>query len=107
MFSQILRQDVETFADALLAQSPLLGRARTGRVPVQAVGNYLEGLRYLTRETMSLLRAAAACADRISAPELARHFRDKMSEEVGHHRWAEQDIDTLERAFEIRVSRRD
>jgi hypothetical protein len=105
MLSHILRQDVESYAADLRAKSPLLARARARALPPEAIGLYLEGLRYLTQEGVQLLTWAAACAARGSNGDLAQHLERKVAEEEGHYRWADNDIRNLERQFQIHVGR--
>jgi hypothetical protein len=105
MLSQILRSDVEAYAATLLAESPLLEQARTGRLSPDALGFYLNGLRYITSESVKLLHFAAECAQSSDQPQLTAHYRSKADEEVGHDRWAEADIGRLERHYKLELPR--
>ncbi len=104
MLSQILLRDVESYATRL-RESSLLTRAKTRALPPEAIGLYLAGLRYLTHAGVQLLSRAADCADRKADEGIADHLRKKLEEEVGHYRWADNDIHNLERLFKIRVGR--
>lgn len=105
MLSTILREDVETYADSLLQNSPLLSQAWAGALSPAAVGYYLDGLRYITRESTRLLLLAANQARSLGHFELEAHFRHKAEEEIGHDRWAEADLRRLESDFKIHLSR--
>jgi hypothetical protein len=105
MLSQILLHDVESYAARLRDESPLLTHAKTRALPPDAIGLYLAGLRYLTQAGVQLLSRAAECAEREDDEALAVHLQKKAGEEVGHYRWADNDIHNLERQFKIHVGR--
>ena len=104
MLSQILRHEVEAYATHLLDHSPLLRRAQAGELLPESVGYYLEGIRYITSESVRLLHFAAGCSEGRGLTQLARHFSWKAAEESGHDSWAESDMRKLERHFDIQLS---
>lgn len=101
MLSQVLRRDVEAYAEQLRRRSPLLHQAKSGKLDAHAVCFYLEGLRYLTRESARLLSFAGECAERARQQGLAEYYHRKAGEERGHDRWAENDLIALSSDFSV------
>jgi hypothetical protein len=101
--SEILRRDIDDFAEEFRANSKLLRRARRGDVSPELVGRYLRSLQYLIRNTMVHLSLAEARATALGQDALAAHFAAKRAEEQGHDRWAEADVARLCERFAIAV----
>jgi hypothetical protein len=101
--SDILRRDIDEFADRFRARSELLRRARNGALSPDLVGRYLRSLQYLIRNTIVHLSLAEARAKALGQDDLAAHFAAKRSEEQGHDRWAEADIARLCERFVVAV----
>jgi hypothetical protein len=101
MLSQVLRRDVEAYAERLRSSSRLLQRARAGELQPAAVSTYLEGLRYLLGESQALLTLAGRAAERTAAADLAAYYFQKANEERGHDRWAANDILSLSQRFSV------
>jgi pyrroloquinoline quinone (PQQ) biosynthesis protein C len=97
--SAVLHCDIQTYANELGERSELMQRARSGRLGSTVVLHYLSDLRYLTEQTTRLLDLAASASAELGQVELAAHFRQKLSEETGHHVWAENDMAKLRRTF--------
>jgi hypothetical protein len=101
--SEILRRDIDEFAEQFRANSELLRRARNGALSPDVIGRYLRSLQYLIRNTMVHLSLAEARARAIGQDDLASHFAAKRGEEQGHDRWAEADIARLCERFAVEV----
>jgi hypothetical protein len=99
MISEVLCAEIEAFADRALSSSVAAVKVRSGELKPQAVANYLASLSFLLERTIGHLRAAAAGAERAGNSELAEYYRQKVREEVGHHRWADEDLQMLKGAF--------
>ena len=102
--SKVLHHDVSAYAHELRERSELLKRARSGRVNGATVVRYLDGIRYLTEQSVRLLELAAESSERRQQPELAKHYWGKRNEESGHHLWAESDMRGLSKAFGVDAS---
>jgi len=100
MISDVLRTRVDQYVTELRS-SALLQQANAGALRPSAIASYVEGLRYLTKETVRLLRLAAEQAAQAGDAELAAHYQKKVREEVGHDRWAENDLRKLARTFAL------
>ena len=78
--SKVLHHDVSAYAHELRERSELLKRARSGRVNGATVVRYLDGIRYLTEQSVRLLELAAESSERRQQPELAKHYWGKRNE---------------------------
>jgi hypothetical protein len=104
MISEILRQDIDRYA-AELGAGPLMTRARSGSVDPATVGRYLASVHYMLRHTPIHMRLAQARAEALGHQRLAEYFRGKREEELGHDKWAENDINSVTKLFGTSVSR--
>jgi hypothetical protein len=84
-----------------------LAKVDHASVKVTEVARYLFGTQYLISHTPGHLRLAI---ERAEAPDLKDYFIEHLGEEVGHDRWAQDDINILGRlasfAFKTYVSRK-
>ena len=93
--SRLVKSSIDSWAKRLRAESPLTAAAESGQLSPRALALYLESLRYVFVHSQANIRAAAQRADALQLPELAAYFRAKASEEQGHERWAENDLQQL------------
>jgi hypothetical protein len=105
MISDLLRARVDQYVTELRS-STILQQANAGALRPSAIASYIEGLRYLTKETVRLLRLAAEQAGQTGDAELGAHYQKKVREEVGHDRWAENDLRKLASTFSLREAPR-
>lgn len=64
---------------------------------MSSVDRYLGSLHFLLSQTVPHLKIARAQALKMGDPALVRYFERKLEEEVGHEKWAEDDIRELQR----------
>ena len=95
----LLANDIETYATRLRTSHPLLVTARCGELGPATVACYLMNVRFMVAHTPLHLRAARERCLRLGQPELAGFFARKLSEEIGHDQWAEQDLTRHEQVF--------
>lgn len=98
MIADILRRDIDMYADDL-RRSPLLLAARNGGVTAKMMGTYLASIQVLLEHTPVHLRYARERAEALGLPRLAAFFDEKMQEEQGHDRWAAADRERLAVSF--------
>jgi hypothetical protein len=89
-----LRQFIETWS-ADLVQHPLAQLARNGKLPAPALATYLESLRCIFASSERSLRIARERSLQLGDPALVQYFERKLEEEVGHDRWAADDLQQL------------
>jgi hypothetical protein len=99
MFSEQVRLQIEANSRRMLTSSPLLQRARQGRIVPSVVHGYLRSLHYIISHTVPHLQAARKTAIARGNLELAVHFELKEREETGHEAWAESDMRRLAQCF--------
>jgi hypothetical protein len=97
--SEQVRLEIEAYSQRMLTGTPLLARARQGRITPIVVHAYLRSAHYLISHTVPHLRAARDVALAEGAVELAAFFADKEREEAGHETWAESDMRRLAECF--------
>jgi hypothetical protein len=78
-----------------MQSNPLFLAAQRGALRREHVRAYVGGLLVLIQGSIPLLRRAEARAAAIGDDALATHWRHKITEEVGHDRWAESDLQRL------------
>ena len=100
MIAQTLKTDIEAYGHRML-QSALMRRARDGELPGAAVATYLSSILYLIRHTPVYLELARERAAALGEHDLARYFASKMREEAGHDQWAQNDVASVERSFDV------
>jgi len=107
MISEYLKHDIEVYASELRRSSRLLQLARLGEVTAEAMAVYVANLRLLVRETEVNLRLAQRRATELGRSDLATFFAHKRDEELGHERWADDDMDRLKSQFAAKASDED
>ena len=99
--AQQLKVRIERFALRLRESHPLLKAAEAGRVDPVCTAQYLTSLHYLLHHTWIHLQAARQRAIELEDEPLAHFFERKAAEEAGHTRWAENDIEAIQRCFQL------
>lgn len=89
-----LRELIQAWSQGLL-QHPLARLARSGQLPAPAMAAYLESLRLLFASADLSLPLALEQSKRLGDPGLIRYFERKIPEELGHDRWAADDLKQL------------
>lgn len=102
--ADLLISEISSFAERLQREHPLMQLALQGRVTPSTVGSYLAGIKCLLEHTPIHLEIAASVSLQHGLLELAEYFEHKLREEAGHARWAEDDLDEMQRAFGITAS---
>jgi hypothetical protein len=92
--SEVLRNDIDEYA-ARLRSCRLLEKARRGEVDPVMMGRYLASLHYLFSQTDAHLALAERESRARGQVALAHYFANKRREELGHEKWAENDITTV------------
>jgi hypothetical protein len=78
-----------------LLRHPLAQLARSGGLPAPALATYLESLRLVFESTVPSLRLAIERSKQLDDPALVGYFERKTQEELGHDRWAADDLQQL------------
>jgi hypothetical protein len=91
----LLRSAIESWADDLRQKTALGTLARQGKLPPRALALYLESLRFLFINSQLNLAAASVVSQNLGQRELAEYFASKAKEEIGHDRWAIEDLSRL------------
>jgi len=95
MIALSLRDQIDVYASTLKTGNALFRRASEGTLGVEEVAFYLTNIRELVKTTPRQLTVARRHAKRLGNDALAAHFHHKLGEEVGHDRWADEDLETL------------
>jgi hypothetical protein len=90
-----LKIEIERYAQSLDHSSALIAATRKGMLTPQHVSAYVNGLRFLIPGALEVVRRAQRRAIARGDGALAAHYGHKLREEVGHDRWAEQDLEKL------------
>jgi hypothetical protein len=76
-------------------ESPLFAGARQGRIQPAQIERFLQNVHLLVAHTPVHLRLAERVAREKGREELAGWFSEKVLQEQGHDRWAENDLQEL------------
>lgn len=74
---------------------PAVAQAKQGKVGASQVANYLASLHFLLSQTVPHMEKARAQSVRLGQAGLVSFFERKLVEEVGHEKWAEDDLRKL------------
>lgn len=96
MIGNALRIDIEKYAADLSRRNVLFATTQAGTLSRDMLRRYLASIHFMLTLTPIHLAKAARRARELGAEPLARHFEQKLIEEVGHDAWAEQDLRSLE-----------
>lgn len=99
MIAAALKRDIERYAAGMHRTNPLYVGAATGRLTPEVVAYYLSNVRHLVQHTPLHLERARRRARALGRDDLAAHFAEKLVEEHGHDRWADQDLALLRERF--------
>jgi hypothetical protein len=105
MISNILKTDIDRYAEELRAGSRLLTLAKAGGLDTTMVGRYMAGISYMIHHTAVHLTLAKKSALERGEHRLAAYFDEKLREEAGHERWATSDLDKLDVLFGKKIPR--
>jgi hypothetical protein len=95
MLDNVLKTEIDEFAERLRASNRLFQMAREGRMARATVLEFLRNIHYVLREAPSYLTLAFDVATARGQGQLAEFYKQKLGEETGHDRWAEQDLKSL------------
>lgn len=95
MISETVRRQIHTRALEMATTHPAVACAKQGNVGSRNVANYLASLRFLLSHTVPHLRQARARAADLGQGELTAFLEQKIVEEDGHEKWAEDDLREL------------
>lgn len=96
MIGRAVRIDIEQYAGEMDRRNRLLEATRAGKVTREMVVRYVASLRYMLALTPIHFRKASRRARELGDETLARHFEHKLKEELGHDKWAENDLKSLD-----------
>src|SRR5262245_36420092 len=100
--SDTLKGDIEEYVARFRSSNELLMRARRGDLKPDAVAKYIDGLRYLLRQTDMNMNLARRRSEELGQPRLAHYFEHKAKEEFGHDLWADKDMAALTAHFGVK-----
>jgi hypothetical protein len=101
MIGHVLKQEIDEYAERLRNSNALLQMAKSGLIQRRTALTFLWNIRYVLREAPYQLQLARQVASERGQTELAAFYREKISEECGHDRWAEDDLLTLDPEVDI------
>ena len=96
MIGNALRIDIEKYAADLSRRNVLFATTEAGTLSRDMIRRYVASLQFMLSLTPIHLTRAARRARELGDEQLARHFEEKLGEEVGHDAWAEQDLRSLQ-----------
>jgi hypothetical protein len=100
MIADALREDIEEYS-CQAKENPAYRMARSGSLGRENVARYVSNILHLLRNTPPCLERAHRRAIERGDVQLAAFFEEKLAEEVGHDRWAEQDLHSFRSSFGI------
>lgn len=92
MLSQSIKDSIDSFYQDIKSSNLIYLNAKEGKLGPQNIQRYLASVRYLIQHTPIHLRLALQESQRRNQTELAAYFETKLIEEVGHDKWAEEDL---------------
>lgn len=95
MFSETIKQELQTRTLKMTTSHMAVTQAKLGKVDTYSVGRYLVSLHYLMSQTVPHLERAKALARQAGQGSLVAYFEKKLEEETGHDKWAADDIRVL------------
>ena len=95
MLIEKLESDIQEFHQHLRSECPLYTNASAGKLTKKELSNYAANILYLIRYTPIYLKLSMGIAEEKGLPGLARFFFEKIGEETGHDKWAEDDVKAL------------
>jgi hypothetical protein len=100
VIANALRVDIEKYSSQAKL-NPAYAMAREGKLGRKSVVLYVSNILHLLRHTPPYLERAKKRALERGDRRLAAFFDEKMAEETGHDRWAEQDLFNLRDSFGV------
>ncbi len=95
MFSEMMKSEIERHSEQMLKAHPVVAAARAGELTREAVGRYLSSLHLTVSHTPKHLLRADAEARARGHDALGKFLISKCAEEIGHEKWAEDDMRLL------------
>jgi hypothetical protein len=92
MIGNALRAQIAEYAVEMRRSNPLFYKAEDGTLSSRHIARYLADVHYLITHTPIHLARARDRARALDDHPLAKHYAQKMGEEVGHDEWAERDL---------------
>lgn len=97
MLSQILKEEIETYYAQAKLSNPLYVNAERGKLTSNELTRYVSNVLYLIQHTPVYLKLAELKSREYGMDKLAAFYREKLGEESGHDKWAEEDLDALKK----------
>lgn len=97
--SQLMKSTIESYYRRTKDSNPLYRNARMGRLKAENIHAYLNNVLYLVQHTPIHLSYAKSQASARKMKALAVFFESKMKEEIGHDKWAENDLSEMKKKF--------
>jgi len=95
MIAAALHAELERYASTMRHANPLFYKAADGTMTPECISRYLANVHYLIRYTPTYLVRAREAAKARGDLALARHYQERLGEEVDHDKWAEQDLERI------------
>jgi hypothetical protein len=93
--SELVRRNIDGWANGLLHDSDLGRLTQEGKFPPQALAVYLESLRYVFVHSHESTVAAAVRARELELRDLSLHLLELAAEQRGREQWAARDLSKL------------
>jgi hypothetical protein len=97
LLSETIELQIRARARKMTTSHAAIVEARRGGLGSGSVASYLASMHFLISHTVPHLQRARARATELGHSELATYFERKLAEEVGHEKWAENDLSELSR----------
>jgi len=92
MITESLKSRIESYASDVFVQNPFFKKSEDGKLNEKQVKYYLNNVFFLFQRTTIYLKLASTVADQLGQKDLARFYLGKQKEEVGHDKWAQNDL---------------
>lgn len=88
-----IKNKIEDFAGHMIESNALFLNAKSGSFTKETMSKYLKNIHYLVQQTVPNLQLALKLSKEKNKDEkLVHFFREKIDEEMGHDKWAEEDL---------------
>lgn len=95
MIGRALRMDIEIYAGQV-DRNPVFIATAAGKMTRQMVARYVGGLHFMLCHSAACLVRARERSEELGDQRLADFFRQRLTDEIGHEVWAENDLRKLE-----------
>ena len=100
MLGEKVKAFIDKEADRVARSNPFFQATYRGELTAQQWEKFIQNIIYLIRFTPPHLKRALKKAQVQGLPTMQRFFSEKISEEVGHDKWGEQDVASLKGEFQ-------